>query len=119
MSCKCCAGPCRKKPVKRKGGAKKTAPKKQPNVVISLGQPTPMITPRLAISTPSSYFAPEPEKKKAELQVPRASGMKAIGREIETQTVETGGRPSRQEQAEMSISGMSLTDLRIAKDKRE
>jgi hypothetical protein len=75
--------------------------------------------PRLAISTPSSYFAPEPKKMKAEMQVSRPSGMKSVAREIETQTVETGGRPSRQEQAEMSITGMSLAELRISKDKRE
>jgi hypothetical protein len=75
--------------------------------------------PRLAISTPSSYFAPEPQKKKAELQVSRPSGMKSVAREIETQTVETGGRPSREEQAEMSITGMSLAELRISRDKRE
>jgi hypothetical protein len=47
------------------------------------------------------------------------SRITGIGREIETQTVETGGRPTRQEQAEMSVTGMSLADLRISKDKRE
>lgn len=119
MSCKCCAGPCRKKAVKKRGGKKPKKAPKQPVVSISLGQPQAPSIPRLAPTFQSSINTPLSEQKVGSPMIKVPSRISGIGREIETQTVETGGRPSRQEQAEMSITGMSLADLRISKDKRE
>jgi len=119
MSCKCCAGPCRKKPVKKRGVKKAKKAVKQPVVSISLGQPQVKSIPQIAPTFQSSINTPLTEQKVGSPMIRVPSRITGIGREIETQTVETGGRPSRQEQAEMSMTGMSLADLRIAKDKRE
>ena len=139
MSCKCCAGPCRKKPVKKRGVKKAKKAVKQPVVSISLGQPQVKSIPQIAPTFQSSINTPLTEQKVGSPMIRVPSRITGIGREIETQTVgpemtesgiqtletafgktfTTAGRPSRQEQAEMSMTGMSLADVRRAKNKRE
>jgi hypothetical protein len=128
MSCKCCAGPCRKKVVKKRGGKKQKKAAKQPVVSISLGQPQAQSMPRLAPTFQSSINTPLSEQKvtgSPMIKVP--SRITGISREIETQTtrptmaeagiqtVQLAGRASREEQQIMNATSMSLSDVRIGR----
>lgn len=129
MSCKCCAGPCRKKAVKKRGGKKPKKAPKQPVVSISLGQPQAPSIPRLAPTFQSSINTPLSEQKVGSPMIKVPSRITGIGREIETQTVEpekvqmteSGSqtakitKSSRAEKAEAGALEMSVMDFRISR----
>ena len=126
MSCKCCAGPCRKKAVKKRGGKKPKKAPKQPVVSISLGQPQAPSIPRLAPTFQSSINTPLSEQKVGSPMIKVPSRITGIGREMDTQTmnperaevgiqtVQLAGRPTREESEEMSRTRRTLADIRIS-----
>ena len=123
MSCKCCAGPCRKKRVKRKTGAKKPKAQKQPQVSITLVPPMLSKMPKLAPTFQSSVFTPLEEQRftprtrtietQTEASLTLPSGRQTLMTEF-ARTTRPAGRPSASEREAASLRGLSVPQYRTA-----
>ena len=124
MSCKCCAGPCRKKRVKRKGGTKKPKASKQPTISITLAPSQPSRMPQLAPTFQSSIQTPlleQTRKSTTSTETQTAPSIPSGRQQLMTEfarltprPTRPAGRPPASERALASLRGLSVTEYRTA-----
>lgn len=110
MSCKCCAGPCRKRKAKKRG-PKKPKAAKQPTVSISLAPPTQSKMSGLAPTFQSSVSTPLSEQQRGIPSLP--SRRSNLMREMESQMKPESSR------SEMGIQTVALAGGRSDAEERE